>query len=98
MCNIQYYCIVFYFAASRIGRQPNAVKHAISLEVKKQAAQRESSQERKETKPQNPVNLDEDSNTTTYSFDGHVMKQCASGKGEKMMTVEQAHNHWSMFL
>ncbi|KAK3796166.1 hypothetical protein RRG08_018163 [Elysia crispata] len=81
--------------ASRIGRQPNAVKHAISLEVKKQAAQRESSQERKETKPQNPVNLDEDSNTTTYSFDGHVMKQCASGKGEKMMTVEQAHNHWN---
>lgn len=31
-------CLVCY-AGSRIGRQPNAVKHAISLEVKKQCSE-----------------------------------------------------------
>ncbi|GFR71482.1 nuclear receptor ROR-beta [Elysia marginata] len=54
---------------SRIGRQPNAVKHAISLEVKKQAAQRESSQERKY---QNPSNLCADSTVSTYSFESRI--------------------------
>ncbi|GFN82368.1 Zinc finger protein [Plakobranchus ocellatus] len=77
---------------SRIGRQPNAIKHAISLEVKKQAAQRDSSQE---LKLQNSMNSSESLNSNICDFEGHVLESCAPGEVEKWVTGNIQSDHSS---
>ncbi|RUS87101.1 hypothetical protein EGW08_005177, partial [Elysia chlorotica] len=78
---------------SRIGRQPNAVKHAISLEVKKQAACREGSLEKGERKPQKPLPFDEDSNTSTYSFDEFSEALHSSSVSTKACNCQDLDKH-----
>ena len=64
------------------------MKHAISLEVKKQAAQRESSQERKYQSPLNQCR-----EASTYNFEGHVLQSSAAEEMEKIVTREGLNVH-----
>ncbi|CAL1529401.1 unnamed protein product [Lymnaea stagnalis] len=71
---------------SRIGRQPNAVKHAISLEAKKQAALK--------TEPGTPCSR-MDTSPTSFSFETVVLDPCMPGDVEDSLQSLDHESHVS---